>query len=75
MQCTALKINLVSDSTDAAEASALGHQSDIIQVYSNSWGPADLGFEVDGPEGLVNQTLVTAVTSVSSVCARIFDAK
>ena len=29
--------------TDIQEASALGHMNDIIDIYSNSWGPPDRG--------------------------------
>ena len=35
--------------TDVVEASALSYQNDYIQVYSNSWGPPDNGFLVQGP--------------------------
>lgn len=68
---TALKINLVSGSTDSIEASALGYQQSFIQVYSNSWGPSDFGFEVAGPKELVNSTFAMAVSDVSDCLARM----
>jgi len=53
------------DSTDATEASALGYRDYHIDIYSNSWGPSDFGFIVDGPGTLVKNTFVTGVTEVS----------
>lgn len=35
--------------TDVVEARALSYQNNYIQVYSNSWGPPDNGFLVQGP--------------------------
>ena len=60
---SALKFD-VSEATDAQEASALGYQNNYIDVYSNSWGPSDFGFVVDGPDTLVQNTLRTGVTEV-----------
>ncbi|CAH3023033.1 unnamed protein product [Porites evermanni] len=37
-------------STDAGRASALYHEHDKIDIYSNSWGPGDTATEVEGPE-------------------------
>ena len=39
-----LLVNL--NQTDIAEARALSHRSDVIDVYSNSWGPPDDGYSV-----------------------------
>ena len=58
----------VSRATDAEEASALGYSDSYIDVYSNSWGPADFGFFVSGPGTLVQSTLRTGVTEVC-VCS------
>jgi hypothetical protein len=58
-----LKI-LGSGQTDAIEASALGHQSNIIDIYSNSWGPSDNGFFVSGPEVLMKRSFVTGTQNV-----------
>ena len=55
----------VGSATDSQEASALGYKNDYIMIYSNSWGPSDFGFIVDGPENYVKTTFNNAVTSVS----------
>ena len=59
-----MKLDL-SSATDSQEASALGYKNDYIMTYSNSWGPSDLGFIVDGPESFVKTTFKNAVASVS----------
>ena len=58
-----IKFN-ISHNTDVIEASALSYKYDHIQVYSNSWGPRDDGFTVDGPGPLVLQALKDSVTKV-----------
>ena len=40
---------MLSDFRPTQEASALHFRSDVIQIYSNSYGPADDGFTVAGP--------------------------
>lgn len=35
--------------TDAQEAEAMGWKNDIIQIKTNSWGPADDGLTLEGP--------------------------
>lgn len=47
-------ISNVRGSTDLSEALALSHLGDYIEIYSNSWGPADFGFIVSGPGTLTN---------------------
>ena len=59
-----LKVD-VGSATDSQEADALGHENDYIMIYSNSWGPSDLGFIVDGPDVYTKTTFSNAVTSVS----------
>ena len=54
----------VASATDSQEASALGYKNDYIMIYSNSWGPSDFGFYIDGPESYVKTTFNNAVTSV-----------
>jgi len=50
--------------TDAVEASALGYKMHHIQVYSNSWGPFDNGFLVEGPGPLLRAVLENGVKKV-----------
>ena len=60
---SALKFE-VGGATDAVEASALGYKDSYIDVYSNSWGPSDFGFYVEGPDTLAQNTLATGVREV-----------
>ena len=50
--------------TDMDEAGSLSHQSDIIEIYSNSWGPPDTGRLVDGPGALVQRVFETGAREV-----------
>ena len=61
-----MKVDLGS-ATDLQEANALGHENDYIKIYSNSWGPTDFGFIVDGPKYYTKSTLSTGVTTVSCI--------
>ncbi len=61
-----MKVDL-SESSDITEASALGYNDQHIDVYSNSWGPSDFGFFVDGPDTLVQRALQTAVEEVCTL--------
>ena len=45
------------DTTDAVEASALGHATQHIDIYSSSWGPYDNGFTVGGPGPILTEVL------------------
>ena len=63
-----MKVDLGS-ATDSQEANALGHENDYIKIYSNSWGPSDFGFIIDGPGYYTKSTLSSGVTSVS--CTQI----
>ncbi|XP_067040624.1 proprotein convertase subtilisin/kexin type 4-like [Acropora muricata] len=36
-------------STDATESAAFSYKTDVIDIYSNSWGPGDIGWQVQGP--------------------------
>ena len=58
-----LKFDL-SSSTDSQEASALGYKNDYIMIYSNSWGPSDFGFIVDGPDSYTTTSFKNAVALV-----------
>ena len=50
--------------TDVTEAKALGYRDDVIQIYSNSWGPQDTGFRVEGPGYLTKRALAAGVQEV-----------
>ena len=61
-------IRVLGDSqTDLQEARALSHRDDIISIYSNSWGPFDFGFTVEGPGPLVQRTFQIGTAEVSTV--------
>lgn len=64
MLCSGIKFDM-SDGSDATEAHMLSHESDYVQVYSNSWGPGDFGFVVSGPDVLARRTLETSTAQVS----------
>jgi len=53
--------------TDAEEAKALSHERDYIDIYSNSWGPGDKGFEVVGPDKLTQLVLKDGAEKVHLV--------
>ena len=52
--------------TDITEASALGHMTDKIHIFSNSWGPSDDGGSAEQPGELLSQVLETAARTVRS---------
>lgn len=52
--------------TDIQETKALSHASDKIDIYSNSWGPSDGGFTVEGPRTLAKQALENGAKLVST---------
>ena len=58
--------------SDAIEANALGYRDSYIDIYSNSWGPSDHGFVVEGPGALVQATFANGIAKVkeSSVCIK-----
>ena len=43
--------------TDMEEAQALSYERDIVDVYSNSWGPFDDGYTVEGPRPMARRVL------------------
>lgn len=44
-------------STNAREARALVHEIENVDIYSNSWGPGDPGWRVQGPGRLASEAL------------------
>ena len=53
--------------TDLAEGGALSHSNDIIDIYSNSWGPFDTGYLVNGPNLLTRMALEMGVKEVCDI--------
>ena len=51
-------------STDVTEAKALSYRRDVIDIYSNSWGPGDVGWEVEGPGPLTSEALKLGIKEV-----------
>lgn len=51
--------------TDLIEANSMGHEPNLIDIYSASWGPTDDGKTVDGPR---NATMRAIVKGVNEVC-------
>ena len=57
-------IALLGAGTDMNEASSLTFANNIVDIYSNSWGPGDDGLTVDGPGMLTTMALEDGVTEV-----------
>ncbi len=51
--------------TDLIEANSMGHEPNLVDIYSASWGPTDDGKTVDGPR---NATMRAIVKGVNEVC-------
>jgi len=47
--------------TDLIEANSMGHEPDLIDIYSASWGPTDDGRTVDGPRNATMRAIVRGV--------------
>ncbi|XP_037072628.1 neuroendocrine convertase 2-like [Pollicipes pollicipes] len=47
--------------TDLIEANSMGHEPDLIDIYSASWGPTDDGETVDGPRNATMRAIVRGV--------------
>ena len=65
-----LKLDLGA-SEDVTESSALSYRSSHIDVYSNSWGPSDTGFIVDGPGYYLASAFEQGVRQVGTICTRM----
>lgn len=50
---------------DEREAKALMYNNHYVDVYSNSWGPGDRGFEVRGPGYETQRALRVGATKVT----------
>ena len=60
-------LRLLGAGTDMNEAEALSYANDIIDIYSNSWGPYDSGDIVDGPGRLTQMALRNSIIQVSAI--------
>jgi subtilisin-like proprotein convertase family protein len=58
--------------TDSQEAAAFAHAAEAIQIKSNSWGPADGGFSLDGPGPLARAALAHAAATGRGGLGTIF---
>jgi subtilisin-like proprotein convertase family protein len=54
---------IAAAATDAQEAEAMDHLNNIIQVKSNSWGPADDATTVEGPGTLTRAAFANATAN------------
>ena len=53
--------------TDLIEANSMGHEPDLIDIYSASWGPTDDGKTVDGPRNATMRAIVKGVNEVNII--------
>ncbi len=58
--------------TDAQEAEAMTYEPDLIQIKTNSWGPADTAKVLEGPGPLTLAALQSAATTGRSGKGSIF---
>ena len=61
-----------NESTDATESAALVHKLESIDIYSNSWGPADSASEIEGPGPLTSAALEKGIKEVFYRVIRAF---
>ncbi|KAJ7361880.1 Proprotein convertase subtilisin kexin type [Desmophyllum pertusum] len=50
-------------STDQSEARALSYKKELVDIYSNSWGPGDMGWQVEGPGPRLTEALKNGTRS------------
>ena len=51
-------------STDVTESKALIHEIESVDIYSNSWGPGDMGLEIEGPGRLTSEAIRHGIEKV-----------
>lgn len=51
-------------STDVTESKALIHEIASVDIYSNSWGPGDMGLEIEGPGRLTSEAIKYGIEKV-----------
>lgn len=61
--------------SDQMEAAALGFRNNFIDIYSNSWGPGNMGWIVVGPGPLLDVVLKNGTRSVSLMIVESFPRK
>jgi len=54
---------LLGAGTDTNEADALTRNNQILDIYSNSWGPTDDGARLEGPGPLTEAALLEGITN------------
>ena len=59
-----LGLQLLGGGTDMNEARSLSYRRDIVDIYSNSWGPRNNGRHVGGPRTLTARALQNGVREV-----------
>ena len=59
-------------STDATESAALVHKLESIDIYSNSWGPGDMAWQIEGPGPLTSAALEKGIQKVFYQVIRAF---
>lgn len=58
--------------TDLIEANSMGHEPNLIDIYSASWGPTDDGKTVDGPRNATMRAIVKGVNEGRNGLGNIF---
>ena len=61
-----------NDATDATESAALVHKLESIDIYSNSWGPGDMAWQIEGPGPLTSAALEKGIQKVFYQVIRAF---
>ena len=57
---------LVNYVVGVVQANSMGHEPNLIHIYSASWGPTDDGKTVDGPRNATMRAIVKGVNEVST---------
>ena len=58
-------VALLGANSDINEAHSLSYKREIVDIYSNSWGPYDSGDNVEGPGHLTKMALESGVKQVA----------
>ena len=59
--------------TDMNEARSLSYRRDLVDIYSNSWGPYDSGANVEGPGHLTKLAFKNGAAEVTFYLAELLD--